>query len=80
VVRDLNGENVWGVNGGLDPAIEEFTAELNMKLGKLHGTHCFDWEIRPHVAFMSRLGRIGHHVEQRALGHGEFGTVIAARK
>jgi hypothetical protein len=26
VVRDLNSENVWGVDGGLDPAIEEFTA------------------------------------------------------
>jgi len=35
VVRDLNGENVWGVDGGLDPSIEEFTAELNMKLGNL---------------------------------------------
>ncbi len=35
VVRDLNSENLWGVNGGLDPAIEEFTAELNMKLGNL---------------------------------------------
>jgi ABC-type nitrate/sulfonate/bicarbonate transport system substrate-binding protein len=35
VVRDLNGENVWGVDGGLDPAIEEFTADLNMKLGNL---------------------------------------------
>jgi len=35
VVRDLNGENLWGVDGGLDPAIEEFTAELNMKLGNL---------------------------------------------
>jgi ABC-type nitrate/sulfonate/bicarbonate transport system substrate-binding protein len=35
VVRDLNGENVWGVDGGLDPAIEEFNAELNMKLGNL---------------------------------------------
>ena len=35
VVRDLNSENVWGVDGGLDPAIEEFTAELNMKLGNL---------------------------------------------
>jgi ABC-type nitrate/sulfonate/bicarbonate transport system substrate-binding protein len=35
VVRDLNGENVWGVNGGLDPAIEEFTADLNVKLGNL---------------------------------------------
>ena len=35
VVRDLNGEKVWGVDGGLDPAIEEFTAELNMKLGNL---------------------------------------------
>jgi hypothetical protein len=23
------------VNGGLDPAIEEFTADLNMKLGNL---------------------------------------------
>jgi ABC-type nitrate/sulfonate/bicarbonate transport system substrate-binding protein len=35
VVRDLNGENVWGVDGGLDPSIEVFTAELNMKLGNL---------------------------------------------
>ena len=35
VVRDLNSENLWGVNGGLDPTIEEFTAELNMKLGNL---------------------------------------------
>jgi ABC-type nitrate/sulfonate/bicarbonate transport system substrate-binding protein len=35
VVRDLNGETLWGVNGGLDPAIEEFTADLNMKLGNL---------------------------------------------
>jgi ABC-type nitrate/sulfonate/bicarbonate transport system substrate-binding protein len=35
VVRDLNGENVWGVDGGLDPSIEEFTAELNMQLGNL---------------------------------------------
>jgi hypothetical protein len=34
-VRDLNGENLWGVDGGLDPAIEEFTADLNMKLGNL---------------------------------------------
>jgi NitT/TauT family transport system substrate-binding protein len=35
VVRDLNGEKVWGVDGGLDPTIEEFTADLNMKLGNL---------------------------------------------
>src|SRR5262245_42708427 len=35
VVRDLNGEKLWGVNGGLDPAVEEFTADLNMKLGNL---------------------------------------------
>jgi ABC-type nitrate/sulfonate/bicarbonate transport system substrate-binding protein len=35
VVRDLNGENLWGVDGGLDSKIEEFTAELNMKLGNL---------------------------------------------
>jgi len=35
VVRDLNGESLWGVNGGLDPVIEEFTADLNMKLGNL---------------------------------------------
>ena len=34
-VRDLNGENLWGVNGGLDPAIAEFTADLNMRLGNL---------------------------------------------
>ena len=30
VVRDLNSENLWGVDGGLDPAIEQFTADLNM--------------------------------------------------
>jgi ABC-type nitrate/sulfonate/bicarbonate transport system substrate-binding protein len=35
VVRDLNSEKVWGIGGGLDPAIEEFTADLNMKLGNL---------------------------------------------
>ena len=35
VVRDLNSEDLWGVNGGLDPAIEEFTADLNMRLGNL---------------------------------------------
>jgi NitT/TauT family transport system substrate-binding protein len=35
VIRDLNSENLWGVDGGLDPAIEEYTANLNMKLGNL---------------------------------------------
>jgi ABC-type nitrate/sulfonate/bicarbonate transport system substrate-binding protein len=35
VVRDLDGENLWGVDGGLDPAIGEFTADLNMRLGNL---------------------------------------------
>ena len=35
VVRDLNSEKLWGVDGGLDPAVEEFTADLNMKLGNL---------------------------------------------
>jgi ABC-type nitrate/sulfonate/bicarbonate transport system substrate-binding protein len=35
VVRDLNSENLWGVDGGLDPKIEEFTADLNVKLGNL---------------------------------------------
>lgn len=35
VIRDLNTENLWGVDGGLDPKIEEFTADLNMKLGNL---------------------------------------------
>jgi len=35
VVRDLNSENLWGFDGGLDPAIEQFTAELNVKLGNL---------------------------------------------
>lgn len=35
VVRDLNSENLWGIDGGLDPAIQEFTADLNMKLGNL---------------------------------------------
>jgi ABC-type nitrate/sulfonate/bicarbonate transport system substrate-binding protein len=35
VVRDLNGENLWGVDGGLDPKVETFTADLNMRLGNL---------------------------------------------
>jgi len=35
VVRDLNSENLWGVDGGLDPKVEEFTADLNVKLGNL---------------------------------------------
>jgi hypothetical protein len=35
VIRDLNTENLWGVNGGIDPAIEEYTAKLNMDLGNL---------------------------------------------
>jgi ABC-type nitrate/sulfonate/bicarbonate transport system substrate-binding protein len=35
VVRDLNGEHLWGVDGGLDPKVEEFTADLNVKLGNL---------------------------------------------
>jgi ABC-type nitrate/sulfonate/bicarbonate transport system substrate-binding protein len=35
VVRDLDAEQLWGVNGGLDPAIERFTADLNMQLGNL---------------------------------------------
>jgi ABC-type nitrate/sulfonate/bicarbonate transport system substrate-binding protein len=35
VIRDLNGEALWGVDGGLDPKIEDFTAELGVKLGTL---------------------------------------------
>jgi ABC-type nitrate/sulfonate/bicarbonate transport system substrate-binding protein len=35
VVRDLNAESLWGFDGGLDPAIEQFTVDLNVKLGNL---------------------------------------------
>jgi NitT/TauT family transport system substrate-binding protein len=35
VVRDLNSEELWGMNGGLDPAVADFTADLNMRLGNL---------------------------------------------
>ena len=35
VVHDLNSENLWGVDGGLDPKIEQDTADLNVKLGNL---------------------------------------------
>ncbi len=35
VVHDLNSENLWGVDGGLDPKIEEYTADLNVQLGNL---------------------------------------------
>jgi ABC-type nitrate/sulfonate/bicarbonate transport system substrate-binding protein len=35
VIRDLNTENLWGVDGGIDPKIEEYTANLNKELGNL---------------------------------------------
>jgi NitT/TauT family transport system substrate-binding protein len=35
VVRDLNSENLWGFDGGLDPSIEQYTADLYTKLGNL---------------------------------------------
>ncbi len=35
VMRDMNSEHLWGVDGGLDPKIEEFTTDLNVKLGNL---------------------------------------------
>jgi NitT/TauT family transport system substrate-binding protein len=34
-VRDLNTEKPWGVDGGIRPAIVEFTAKLNKELGNL---------------------------------------------
>jgi NitT/TauT family transport system substrate-binding protein len=35
VVEDLNKDEVWGVDGGLDPAIVEFTAKTGTELGVL---------------------------------------------
>jgi NitT/TauT family transport system substrate-binding protein len=35
VVRDLNSENLWGVDGGLNPKIAEDTIDINVKLGNL---------------------------------------------
>jgi hypothetical protein len=35
VIRDLNTEDLWGVDGGIDPKVEEFTANLNKELGNL---------------------------------------------
>lgn len=35
VMHDMNSENLWGVDGGLNPEIEAFTADLNVKLGNL---------------------------------------------
>ena len=34
-MRDLNTENLWGVDGGIDPKIQEYTASLNKELGNL---------------------------------------------
>lgn len=34
-VNELNAAHVWGVDGGLDPSMVEFTADLNNKLGLL---------------------------------------------
>jgi hypothetical protein len=35
VIRDLNADGLWGVDGGLDPKTEEYTANLNKELGNL---------------------------------------------
>lgn len=35
VIADLNKDHVWGVDGGLDPAIIEFTANTGKELGVL---------------------------------------------
>ncbi len=35
VVRDLNSDNVWGGDGGIDPRIAEFTAKTGAELGIL---------------------------------------------
>jgi len=35
VVRDLNTEDLWGVDGGIDPKIQKYTADLNKELGNL---------------------------------------------
>jgi NitT/TauT family transport system substrate-binding protein len=35
VVKDLNKDKVWGVDGGLDPAIVQFTAQTGTELGLL---------------------------------------------
>ncbi len=34
-IRDLNGEKLWGTNGGLDPQVAEFTIKINMQFGEI---------------------------------------------
>jgi NitT/TauT family transport system substrate-binding protein len=58
VVRDLNSEKLWGVDGGLDPAVEEFTADLNMQLGNLPVAPAANAVLEPRFvdAALKRLG------------------------
>jgi NitT/TauT family transport system substrate-binding protein len=35
VIKDLNRDKVWGVDGGLDPRVAEFTAKIGSDLGVL---------------------------------------------
>src|SRR5262249_34827988 len=60
VARAHNGENVGGVSGGLDPAVEEFTADLNMKLGNLPVAPPAKDVLEPR--FVDRaLAKLGHY-------------------
>jgi ABC-type nitrate/sulfonate/bicarbonate transport system substrate-binding protein len=59
VVRDLNSEEVWGVDGGLDPSSEQFTADLNVKLGNLTTAPPIDavYDTRFVEVALKKLGR-----------------------
>ena len=61
VMRDLNSENLWGVDGGLDPKIEEFTADLNVKLGNLTAAPAPEEVLDPRFveAALKKLGPYG---------------------
>lgn len=58
VVHDLNSENLWGVDGGLDPAVEEYTAKLNKDLGNLPVAAAPDDVLEPRFvdAALKKLG------------------------
>jgi len=63
VMRDLNSEHVWGVDGGLDPKVEEFTADLNVKLGNLTTTPAPKDVLDPRYVDVA-LKKLGHYEQK----------------
>ena len=69
VVRDLNSEHLWGVDGGLDPAIEQYTADLYTKLGSLKAAPAPNDVLDPRFveAALKKLGAVQKEITVMAI-------------